>query len=116
MRMLLEPEIGDFRYYIAFDTRRDSHRDVVEEDVIYGLYKVDFTKCHAAYVEFHNEISAIDLLMREVTQAEWETYVAFELFPVLYAYDSSTFHEVEFSHVSRPSRLVTTYKVRFRDY
>ena len=115
MRLLTAPKDGNFRYYMAYDlycSDREGSGLTRDEEVIYGLYKVDFTRCHYAAVEFHNEISAIDLLMREVTQSEWETYVAFELFPVLHAYDSSTFYDVRQPY----TLLATTFKVRFRDY
>ena len=105
-----------FRYYLAFDRIYDSYRDVVEEDVNYGLIRLPMAwALPGSEIEFYNDTTGkIDLLIREYSQAEWETFVAFELFPILHVFDKRQEHhqmEDTLEHYT-----ITISKVRFNDH
>ena len=103
------------RYIVAYDP-------VDEDNKIYGIMELDTMGVRTDItVHFFNDESKIDLNIREITKAEFGTYVAFELFPILTPYateyvppreDTSSFDfGIDFGTAE-----ATVYKVRFRDY
>jgi hypothetical protein len=102
------------RYYLVYDRIYDSYRDVVEDDVIYGLVKIPLSDAFDARFKFYNETTGeINLLVEEKSQAEWETMVAFDLFPVLRVFEVK--HELHPNHATLDKLVVTVNKVRFND-
>lgn len=122
-----------FRYYLAYDRIHDSYRDVVEDDVVYGLVRIPTVDAFPGaseigfYIDvfrgdvsrgevwFYNDTSGkIDLLIRELSQTEWETMEAFELFPILYVF--SVTREIHKDHSSLHEYIVSMSKVHFNDH
>ena len=56
-----------YRYYVAFDI---IGRQFGEEDRIYGILKIDMQDSFQGVVEFYNDFDKINLLIREISQAE----------------------------------------------
>ncbi len=103
---------------VAFDS-------LDEDNKVYGIIELDTTDIDTDMeVCFFNDEGKIDLHIREVTKSEYDTYVAFELFPILVPY-SKEYVPLDTSAIDRctidwgidfstPPR--TVFKVRFRDY
>jgi len=110
----------DFRYYIVHDRAHPSGRNIfneVEEERIYGIVKIPATDAYVGNgnFEFYNDTSGrIGLLIREVSEAEWGTMEAFELFPILHVF--AVVHEIHQDFKSRDEYTVTISRVRFDDH
>lgn len=95
-----------------------------EDNKIYGMMEFDLSDIADdihAYVKFYNDEGNIDLKIREVSQSEYETYIAFDLFPILtpYARQDFPFKPDTSSYdwgIDFHTPAETVFKVRFRDY
>ncbi len=109
-------KLTGFLYLVAYDSVYDSRRDVIEGEKICGIIKV-FVASSTDYVflRFYNGINENNLRTYEVSQSEWETMKAFELFPILYPYDEELSHMHATTFESEIYERAT-YKVNFHDY
>jgi hypothetical protein len=109
-----------FRYYVVHDRAHSSGRNIfneVEEERIYGIVKIPTKNTYMGNgkIEFYNDTTGqIGLLIREVSEAEWGTYQAFELFPVLHVF--AVVQEIHKNHTTSEEHTVTVSKVRFNDH
>ena len=104
-------------YIIVYDP-------VYGDNKIYGMMEFDLSSIDDkvyVYVQFFNDDGNMNLKIREVSQSEYETYKAFDLFPILTPYarqefpfkaDTSSYDWGFDFHT--PAE--TVFKVRFRDY
>ena len=108
----------EFRYYLVHDRAHPSGRDIfneVEEERIYGIVKIPTTDAFMGEIKFYNDTTGlIDLLIREYSQAEWETMQAFELFPILHVF--AVVKEVHMMEDTLEHYTITISKVRFNDH
>jgi len=108
----------EFRYYLVHDrahSRTKGRNIIVEDELIYGIVKIPTRDAFMSEIKFYNDTSGlIDLLIRELSQAEWETMQAFELFPILYVFEvTQEFHQDE-QTLQRWTTSIS--KVRFDDH
>ena len=105
-----------YRCYVVYDRPYDFGRDIsIGDDVIYGIIKISLSDAFNGRFEFYNDTSGqISLLIREVSEAEWGTYLAFELFPILHV--ASTTCELHKDYHSRAETQVLVHKVHFNDH
>jgi hypothetical protein len=105
-----------YRCYVVFDRPYDFERDISHgDDVIYGIIKIPLPSAFTGRFEFYNDTSGlIGLLIREVSEAEWGTYQAFELFPILHV--ASTTCELHKDYSSGQETQVLIHKVHFNDH
>lgn len=104
-------------YIIVYDP-------VDEDNKIYGMMEFDLSDIDDKVdvcVKFYNDDGKIDLDIREVSQSEYETYKAFDLFPILtpYARQEFPFKPDTSSYdlgIDFHTPAETVFKVRFRDY
>jgi len=105
-----------FRYYVVHDRAHPSGRNIfneVEEERVYGIVKIPTKNAYMGNgkIEFYNDTTGqIGLLIREVSEAEWGTYQAFELFPTLHV-----FAVVQELHQDYGT-TITISRVRFNDH
>ena len=103
------------RHYLVYDRIYDSYRDVVEEDVIYGLVKIPIADAFMGDIKFYNDTTGkIDLFIREYSQAEWDTMPAFALFPIMSVFKVT--REFFQDEQTLQSWTETISKVRFNDH
>ena len=105
------------RYIVVYDPVDDDNK-------IYGMMELDLSSIDdkvGVWVQFFNDDGIMNLEIREVSQSEYNTYKAFDLFPILTPYDRQDFPfrpdtgsfdwGIDFSTPAE-----TRFKVRFRDY
>ena len=113
MSKWLDRRPTEARYIVAYDP---------VDDKIYGVMELDTTDVDTDIaIHFFNDDGKIGLHIREITKAEFGTYVAFELFPILTPYDKkhipTGYNTGSFDWgINFGLDLTTIYKVRFRDY
>lgn len=108
-----------FRYYLVYDRQYDFERDItIADDIHYGLIRIPTVDAFpGSRIDFYNDTSGrIDLfpLIREYSQAEWETLVVFDALPVLHTFDVR--RELHQDFATRREYVMTVNKVRFNDH
>lgn len=104
------------RCYVVYDRPYDFGRDIsLGDDRIYGIIKIPVAQAFNGKFEFYNDTTGlIGLLIREVTEAEWGTYQAFELFPILHV--AITTRELHLDYTMNVETVVLVHKVHFNDH